>query len=343
MYIHVHTCTYVYLQHASYPPCLFIFLLSHKFNNSETVSILYVLSAPSLLATVIVKYLRRIQTKGNDDGAIRLKNLHQFDYLALAIDNGQTGFKYIATDVPYIPDPRAPKPKPTQRQQGILDREKAELTQLKEKLQERARMERIQREAAQEQSYMDRQDKDMADELISHIIGADCSQIHSSELDITRLSPTSFQISWQEPLNRFQKSIKSPSIPLEIAKSSPKSLPVARTTNSASLLDQKSPIATDFVPEISKFVSFLHQTNHHWFPAKFYHTRVDFLPNFISFIPFSLPDITESVSILRQNSSKQCRLTMAPNTRRHLASSNTLPASPKLANENSKAWNFSRF
>lgn len=114
---------------------------------SEVDGILYILPAPSLIATIIVKYLRRVQTKGhNDDASLRLKNLKQFDYLQVAIRNYKTGIKYIASDVSYTPDPNAQKPKPTQRQLDQMDKEQAELQALKKELQEKARRERLELE-----------------------------------------------------------------------------------------------------------------------------------------------------------------------------------------------------
>ncbi|KAL7965960.1 hypothetical protein HDV63DRAFT_407974 [Trichoderma sp. SZMC 28014] len=80
--------------------------LSEMYRFSRQDRYIHVLPASTLVAIVVLKVLRNVQTRYNDDQAtIMLRNLRQFDYLGFAIDNYKPGIKFIATDVPWGADP----------------------------------------------------------------------------------------------------------------------------------------------------------------------------------------------------------------------------------------------
>ncbi|KAM0523807.1 hypothetical protein ACHAPE_001059 [Trichoderma viride] len=121
--------------------------LVEMYELSETDGYLYVLPAPSLVATVAVKILRNLQTRNNDDDAsIRLDNLFQFDYLGFAIENYKPGAKYTATDVEYEIDPTARQPKLKIENQARKDCHEKKM-QAKERLLQWAEQEQLDEEA----------------------------------------------------------------------------------------------------------------------------------------------------------------------------------------------------
>lgn len=136
--------------------------LAEMYELSKAGGYLYVLPAPSLVATVVVKVLRNLQTRNNDDEAsIRLDNLFQFDYLGFAIENYKPGSKYTATDVQYEIDPTARQPKPKTENQARKDRHEKKMQAKKRLLQKWAEQEQLDEEAMDEEA-MDEEAKNQA-------------------------------------------------------------------------------------------------------------------------------------------------------------------------------------
>lgn len=84
------------------------------------------LPAPLLIASLIMTDLRGIRNLKNDDVEIRLLNLHQMNYLGMAIDSYKPNLSYIPTDVPYEWNERARRQlKPTPLQSKRRDETRA--------------------------------------------------------------------------------------------------------------------------------------------------------------------------------------------------------------------------
>jgi hypothetical protein len=82
---------------------------------------LIILPAPILIAIVVLRQYRGVQTTGKDDASVIFKNLHQMSFVSFAIENYTRGIKFTTTDIQWHLDPTALRPKMAQPKARVED------------------------------------------------------------------------------------------------------------------------------------------------------------------------------------------------------------------------------